>query len=58
MNKLILREGKTDAILLSYYLEKTCGWTHGNAPKGLNPNRDSLRCYVRNEGNVSFYAEY
>lgn len=36
MNKLILCEGKTDAILLSYYLEKTCGWTHRNAPKGLN----------------------
>jgi hypothetical protein len=37
MNKLILCEGKTDAILLSYYLEKTCGWAHGaKAPKGLD----------------------
>ena len=36
MSKLILCEGKTDAILLSYYLEKTCGWTHKNAPKGLD----------------------
>ncbi len=36
MNKLILCEGKTDAILLSYYLEKTCGWKHWHAPKGLD----------------------
>ena len=28
MNKLILCEGKTDAILLSYYLEKMCGWVY------------------------------
>ena len=35
MNRLILCEGKTDAILLSYYLGKTCGWEFcKNAPKG------------------------
>lgn len=35
MNKLILCEGKTDAILLSYYLERICGWTFTKAaPKG------------------------
>lgn len=28
MSKLILCEGKSDAILLSYYLEKTCNWFH------------------------------
>lgn len=28
MNRLILCEGKTDAIFLSYYLEHVCGWTH------------------------------
>jgi len=28
MIKLILCEGKTDAIFLSYYLEQVCGWTH------------------------------
>jgi len=38
MNKMILCEGKTDAILLSYYLKKTCGWTHRNAPKSLWKN--------------------
>ena len=43
MNKLILCEGKTDAILLSYYLEKTCGWTHRNAPKGLNIKADETK---------------
>ncbi|GAU76739.1 DUF3226 domain-containing protein [Fusibacter sp. 3D3] len=43
MNKLILCEGKTDAILLSYYLEKTCGWTHRNAPKGLDIKADETK---------------
>ena len=28
MNKLILCEGKSDAIFLSYYLSCVCGWTH------------------------------
>lgn len=28
MNKLILCEGATDAILLSYYLNRMVGWTH------------------------------
>lgn len=36
MNKLILCEGESDAILLSYYLQRTCGWKNGNAPAGLN----------------------
>ena len=35
MNKLILCEGKADAILISYYLERTCGWSHRNK---RNPN--------------------
>jgi hypothetical protein len=43
MNKLILCEGKTDAILLSYYLEKTCGWSHRNAPKSLNIKADEIK---------------
>ena len=43
MNKLILCEGKTDAILLSYYLEKTCGWTHRNAPKSLDIKADEIK---------------
>lgn len=43
MNKLILCEGKTDAILLSYYLEKSCGWTHRNAPKSLAIKADEIK---------------
>ena len=30
MNKLILCEGETDAVLLSYYLEKLAGWTYSS----------------------------
>lgn len=43
MNTLILCEGKTDAILLSYYLEKTCRWTHRNAPKSLDIKADEIK---------------
>lgn len=32
MNKIILCEGATDAILLSYYLEKTAGWEFCHKP--------------------------
>ncbi len=36
MNKLILCEGETDAILLSYYLGRTCGWRYvKNSPAGV-----------------------
>jgi hypothetical protein len=35
MNKLILCEGVTDAILLSYYLGKTAGWIYCRGPKEL-----------------------
>ena len=41
MNKLILCEGKTDAILLSYYLMRKCGWQYSkNSPKGLSLKED------------------
>ncbi len=37
MNKLILCEGQTDAILLSYYLGKVSGWEFTKkSPKGLD----------------------
>lgn len=43
MNKLILCEGKTDAILLSYYLERTAGWKHVNkGPKDLSIHRSNV----------------
>ena len=38
MNRLILCEGKTDAILLGYYLMKTNGWELERKPP---PIRDS-----------------
>lgn len=45
MNSVILCEGKTDAILLSYYLGKMSGWQPGaKPPKGLEikPTKNSL----------------
>lgn len=33
MIRIILCEGKTDVILLSYYLERTKGWIYDNKPK-------------------------
>lgn len=54
MNKLILCEGKTDAILLSYYLGKTAGWKFDRkGPKGLTfqqPNsNESISWYKKGE---------
>ena len=41
MNKLILCEGETDAILLSYYLGRTCGWRYvKNSPAGVKIQAD------------------
>lgn len=43
MNKLILCEGETDAILLSYYLQRTCGWTFSKrAPAGVNIKAEKI----------------
>ena len=43
MNKLILCKGATDAILLSYYLEKTAGWTFcRKPPKDLQIKEDGI----------------
>lgn len=54
MNKLILCEGKTDAILLSYYLGKTAGWKFvKKGPSGLaiqQPNdNESISWYKKDE---------
>ena len=47
MNKLILCEGKTDAIFLSYYLEQVYGWTHEfpkrDIPKGFRLEADAVK---------------
>lgn len=50
MNRLILCEGKTDAILLGYYLMKTAGWKFAmSAPTGL-----AIKAREQNE-NVAWY---
>lgn len=53
MNKLILCEGKTDAILLSYYLEKAAGWIFSKkGPNGLNiqhPRGNESICWYKKE---------
>ena len=54
MNKLILCEGKTDAILLSYYLGKTAGWKFvKKGPSGLaiqQPNdNESISWYEKDD---------
>lgn len=53
MNKLILCEGVTDAILLSYYLEKVAGWVFGKGPKNLsiktNEGNESVNWYRRGD---------
>ena len=52
MNSLILCEGATDAILLSYFLGKVSGWTYSaKAPAGLNirsaGGNESINWYKR-----------
>ena len=53
MNRLILCEGKTDAILLSYYLEKTAGWKTTSALKTLDikARQDNESAYWYKKGN-------
>ena len=52
MKKLILCEGETDAILLSYYLEKVAGWVYSRkCPQGL-----SIRATAQNES-VNWYKK-
>ena len=54
MNKLILCEGKTDAILLSYYLGKTAGWKFvKKGPSGLaiqqTNDNESINWYKKDD---------
>lgn len=52
MNKLIMCEGKTDAILLSYYLGRTAGWKFvKKGPSGLliqQANDNESICWYKN----------
>ena len=54
MNKLILCEGKTDAILLSYYLGRVANWKFAKkGPSGLKiqspNNNESINWYKKDE---------
>ena len=54
MNKLILCEGATDAVLLSYYLERRAGWQYSRrAPKNLdirvNSATETVNWYKRDD---------
>ena len=43
MNNLILCEGETDAILLSYYLQRTCGWNYvKRSPAGMDIKAETI----------------
>ena len=54
MTRIILCEGETDLILISYYLEKTKGWIYTDNPKGLKLNfteqDNKAACNYRNDG--------
>lgn len=55
MTRIILCEGETDLILISYYLEKTKGWIYTGNPRGLKLNfteQDNKAAYnYRNDSN-------
>lgn len=53
MTRILLCEGETDLILISYYLEKTKGWKYTGNPKGLRLNfteqDNKAACNYRND---------
>lgn len=51
MNNIILCEGKTDGIILSYYLEKKYGWKHTN-----NKNLPQIK-YEKNNQKLAWYEK-
>lgn len=61
MMRIILCEGKTDAILLSYYLERTKGWHHNKNPKKFrvkfsnNENR-AIYHYIKDDNELAICA--
>ena len=56
MINLILCEGKTDAIFLSYYLEQTCGWTH-KFPKEAIPKEFTIKPSTKKGESVEWYRK-
>lgn len=55
MTRIILCEGETDLILISYYLERTKGWIYTGKPKGLKLNfteqDNKAACNYKNDSN-------
>ncbi len=55
MTRIILCEGETDLVLISYYLGKACGWTYTKKPKRIKikldfPEQDNRSaCVYHNE---------
>lgn len=61
MNSVILCEGKTDAILLSYYLEKVCDWKYNaHAPSKINivvdKENQMVNWYKKGNDNLLIFA--
>jgi len=56
MINLILCEGKTDAIFLSYYLEQVCGWTH-KFPKEDIPEEFIVKPNARKGESAEWYRK-
>lgn len=56
MNRIILCEGMTDAILLSYYLERVCGWSYlSKTPKEIaikENDNESVNWYKKGNDNL------
>lgn len=45
MNNILLCEGATDAILLSYYLEAVFGWRYCTPDKSINISEVLYDCF-------------
>ena len=54
MINLILCEGKTDAIFLSYFLEQVCGWTH-KFPKEDIPKEFTIKPNTKKGESAEWY---
>jgi len=56
MISLILCEGKTDAIFLSYYLEQVCSWTH-KFPKENIPKEFTIKPNTKKGESAEWYRK-
>jgi len=56
MISLILCEGKTDAIFLSYYLEQVCGWTHKFSKEDI-PKKFAIKPSAKKGESAEWYRK-